>query len=398
MPTLTDAAVSALPAQPKPYKLTIGKGLYVQVQANGSKLWRMAYRFDGKQKTLAFGVHPAIKIKEALKARDHARKLLDLGVDPSAGRQRKAVIKADMDSFESVAKAWFAAKENGIAASYSTRIWSRIEADILPDIGHLKVSEIEPPTLLAAIRKIEDRGAVTLAKRIKNYCGEVFRFAIAEGKATRDPSADIKDALKKAPTKKHRKALKAADLPGFFGKLATYDGEEVTKQAILLTTYTFVRTNEIRFAAWSEFEGLESSEPLWRIPAERMKMRRDHLVPLPQQVVQILSDIRALKLKGPHLFPYPTKEGVISQNRMIYGMYRMGFLGRATIHGMRTLASTVLNESGRFEPDWIEMQLAHVDDSVRGVYNAAQWLAPRREMMRWYANFLDHQRDIGSLL
>lgn len=400
---ITEDAMKALAPKEKPYRLPLGEGLFVQVQPNGTRLWRMAYRHQGKQKNLALGVYPTVSVRAALKAHERARTLLDMKIDPADEKrrvreERAAVLSGAPETFEQVARRWFATKADSVAPSYSSRIWSRIEGDILPAIGALPVAEIEPPVLLAAIREIEARGAVTLAKRVKNYCGEVFRFAIAEGKARRDPSADIRDALRKAPVKKHRAALRAADLPRFFAALDRYDGEPLTRLAVLLVVYTFVRTHEIRFARWQEFDALDQPSALWRIPADRMKMRREHIVPLAPQVVEIVRQVRALGLKGDYLFPEATRSGVISENRMIYALYRMGHHGRATIHGFRGTASTILNESNRFESDWIEMQLAHVQGGVRGAYNAAQWMPARRQMMQWYADFLDEQRAVGALL
>lgn len=219
--------------------------------------------------------------------------------------------------------------------------------------------------------------------------GQIFRFAIASGRAKRDPTQDLRGALKSPKRVEHRRALPHGDLPGFLRALDAYDGEPMTKLALKLMVLTFVRTGELRAARWAEFERLDGPEPLWRIPAARMKMRFEHLVPLAPQVVAVLQDLRPLAGRNPHLFPSPSKEGFMSNNTMLFAMYRMGYHGRATVHGFRGMASTWLNEAG-YNPDWIERQLAHDErNEVRGAYNSAQYLAGRRQMMRDWADFLD---------
>ena len=243
------------------------------------------------------------------------------------------------------------------------------------------------------IRAIEQRGAVELAKRLLQITGQIFRFAIATGRARRDPTQDLRGALRSPGPQKHRAALKAIDLPAFLRALESYEGDELTALGIKLVLHTFVRSAEARFATWSEFEGLEGPMPLWRIPAERMKARAEHLVPLTPQVVELLSQIRSSR-RGSHLlFPSPARHGVISENTWIYAIYRLGYHSRVTVHGLRGTASTILNEHG-FNRDWIERQLAHTErNGVRAAYNAAEWLADRRSMMRWWSDYLE---QVGS--
>ena len=400
MPTVSDATLQALQPKPRPYRMSFGDGLYVEVRPQGSKLWRMAYRYQGRQKTYAIGVFPEVTSRKAIKEVERARRLLSSGVDPSAAKiAAKAVAPTtDGETFEQVARRWHAAHSENLDPGYAKRLWTRIEVDILPSLGKLAIDGIEPPVALAAVRKVEERGALTLARRCKSHISEIVRFAIAEGKAQRDPTQDIRGALRKPAPVRNRKPLKAADIPDFFAAIERDTSDPLTKLATLLTTYTFLRTHEIRFARWSELEGFTTPEPLWRIPAERMKMGREHLVPLAPTVVGILNSIRALDLKGPHLFPERTKTGVISENRMLYFLYRIGFHSKATIHGLRGTASTVLHESGLWESDWIEAQLSHTDGSVRGVYNSAEYLPHRRRMMLWYADFLDGHRRVADLL
>lgn len=392
--SLTAVGVKNAKPGDKPYKLADGGGMYLLVNPNGSKLWRLDYRFDGKRRTLALGSSLDISLAEARDLRDGARKDLRTGSDPSARRKAtKARAVADAEHrFEAVAKRWFAARKARWVGGYSDRIWSRVEADVLPDLGDQAIGAVSSEDVLRALRKIEARGAIETARRVGNYVQDIFRFAKAERLVTVNPADDLGAALSARPPAKRRAALKAAELPGFLKRLSAYDGETSTRLALQLALLTFVRTSEIRFAAWHEFEDLEGDEPLWRIPADRMKMRTEHLVPLPPQAIAVLKDIRKLGHDGDMVFPAPTLAGVMSENTMIYALYRMGYHRRATVHGFRSTASTILNEQG-FNRDWIERQLAHAErDEIRAAYNAAEWLPQRRKMMAWWASYLDDAR------
>lgn len=388
---LTDTAVRNAKAREKAYKLSDGGGLYVLVSTSGARLWNLAYRFNGKQKKLSFGEYPAVSLSDARAARDEAKKVLATGTDPSR-KKKEDKLRAKIEeatTFRVVAEEWFAHVKAKWVSTYSTRIWSRIEDDVLPAIGHLPIAEIEAPELLDMVRAVEGRGAIEMAKRELQSCSQIFRYAIATGRARRDPCGDLRGALKPRGKKNHRASLKAPELPAFLQALANYDGEAQTRIALQLVTLTFVRTQELRFATWSEFENLDSDEPIWRIPAERMKMGLEHLVPLAPQVVTLLRELRPLCGESKLLFPSPGKKGVMSENTMIYAMYRMGYKSRATVHGLRSTASTILNESG-WNADWIERQLAHAEqDEVRAAYNAAEWLQDRTRMMNWWADYID---------
>jgi integrase len=292
------------------------------------------------------------------------------------------------ETFRSVANEWFEISTPRWVESYRSRLRSRLDEDLLSELGGWIIGEIEPVEVLSTIRKIEQRGAVESAKRILNMASSVFRYGVATGRCYRDPTADIRGALRPPSPPKHRTALPAKELPKLIAALERYDGEATTKLALKLLILTFVRTGELRFAKWSEFENLDGKEPLWRIPAERMKLRRPHLVPLAPQAVLLLTTLRKLTGKGSYLLPAPTKLGVISENTLLFALYRMGYHTRATVHGFRATASTVLNEA-QFNRDWIELQLAHSDSSIRGVYNFAEWLPGRRKMLVWWANYLD---------
>ena len=385
---LTDVSCRNAKPRGRAYKLTDGEGLHLLVQPNGSRLWRLAYRFDRKQKTASLGPYPMVGLAEAREKRLAARKLLLGGIDPAVAReeQRRARRLAAANTFEAVAREWHDCQRNAWVPGHADRVMSRLERDAFPLLGSRQVNEIEAPDILEAIRKVEKRGAFDIAKRANQTISAVMRFAIATGRATRDPAADLRGALRAPPKVKHHAALPEADLAEFVSRLDGYEGEPRTRLALKLTLLTFVRSSEVRFAAWSEFERLETEEPLWRIPAERMKAGREHLVPLAPQTVEVLRDLRELAGRSAFVFPAPAQSGVISENTMIYALYRLGYRGRLTVHGFRRMASTILNEAG-FNSDWIERQLAHVHrDKIRRAYNAAEWLAGRRQMMAWWAD------------
>jgi integrase len=391
-------ALSVKNARPrvKPYKLADEKGLYLVVTTGGSKLWRFDYRYGGKRKTLSFGKWNDVELAQARERRDVARKKLAEDLDPGVPPPPQTAVV--INRFESVGRDWHASAKVAWTSRYAKLVLGRLEADIFPHLGRDDIDRIEPPRLLEVIRKIEARGAIEMAKRVKNHCSEIFQYGIAEGKCRRDPAADIRRALMKARPKKHRAALPPSEFPDFLVNLKNYDGDEITKLALGFTLLTMVRTQETRFAKWPEFERLEGNEPLWRLSADRMKMSREHLVPLPRQALKILKRLKELSPDSPHLFPANTRHGVISENTMLYALYRMGYHSRQTTHGLRRCASTILNESGQFEPDWIEAQLAHVDQNkVRGAYNAAVYLKHRARMLQWWADFVDQQTNICQI-
>lgn len=400
---LSDTTVRLTRPRERDFKLTDGEGLYLLVTPGGSKLWRMAYRFHGKQKTLAIGRYPEVKLSEAREKRLEARRDLARGVDPSAKKVRQKKLRpgaaaADPDCFEAVAREWLEVNKARWVPAHQARVLSRLVDDVFPEIGRMKIDEIEPADVLAMLRKVEGRGAIEMAKRIRQSVGAVFRYGIALGKCRRDPAADIRDALKAAPRTQHHATLKSTELVDFYGRLMAYDGGESTALGIELVMHTFVRTGEIIHARRSEFEALDKPDlAQWRIPAERMKMSREHLVPLSPRAVQIVK--RLMELAGGSDYLLPGRfGGAVSTNTLLFAIYRMGLHTRTTIHGFRSLASTSLNEAG-FNRDWIERQLAHVPgDSVRAAYNAAEWLADRRRMMAWWSDRLEAQREKALLL
>jgi integrase len=396
---LSDAKLRTLKPGAKARKISDADGLHILITPGGSRLWRFAYRFAGRQKQLALGAYPLVSLAEARRARDDAKRLLIAGTDPSEVRKAEELRKRLLseDSFRAVADEWFRRKQRRWAASYSSRLRSRLEADLFPKLGPRPIAEIEPLEVLDVVRRVERRDAVEMAKRIMQMASAIFRYGVATGRCPRDPTADLRGALQEAAPPKHRSALAAAELPEFLARLEAYDGEETTRLALELVVLTFVRSAELRFARWEEFEDLDGEAPLWRIPAERMKMRRPHLVPLAPRAVEVLAALKARSGRSPFIVPAATRTGVISENTMIYALYRMGYHGRATVHGFRSTASTILNEH-QFNRDWIESQLARCEGSVRAIYNAAQWLPGRREMMIWWAQYLASARALAEPL
>lgn len=391
---LTDIACrNAKPAE-KLYKLSDGGGLQLVVSPAGSKNWRLAFRYGGKEKTLSIGPYPSVRLSEARERRDEAKKLLREGINPvELKRERIRAATAAETTFESIAREWYDNEKGAWVPAHAARILSRLESDVFPSLGAMQIDTIEAPEILAMIRKVEARGALDVAKRIRQCVGAVFRYGIATGRARRDPSNDLRGALRPSPRPKHHAYLRENQLPEFLKKLEAYDGDITTRLALRLTMLTMLRTNEVRFGRWEELEDLNGEKPLWRIPAERMKARREHLVPLSPQAVTTLKAIKKHAAKSPLMFPAPGKEGVMSQNTMIFALYRMGYHSRVTVHGFRRTASTILNEHG-FNRDWIERQLAHGEqDEIRAAYNAAEWLQGRRDMMIWWA---DHLAELAS--
>lgn len=409
MPIKEIQARNASPSD-KAYKLADGGGLFLLVQPSGSKLWRMKYRFGGKEKLLSFGPYPKITLAAARQLRLNAKHTLADGKDPMAGMIEAGI--PDEMTFRQIAKRWHENRASSLDAAHASRVWSRMERDVLPALGDMHIDKITPPDVLAMIRKIEARGVLDISRRAKQGVGQVFQFAIASGWATSDPTTHLRGALKPKPRVKHMSRVPMADLPHFLVKMDRYREENsrrstVTRSALQFTLLTWVRTNELRFAERSEFEGLGTQNALWRIPAERMKMEREHLVPLSRQAEAIISEM-LLASSELYAFPGVKPRKPLSENTMIYALYRMGYISRQTVHGFRGIASTWANEQlveygdppiflRRYHEDWVEMQLAHSDeDEVRGAYNAAEYLAPRRKMLQDWADYLDAQLIAGT--
>lgn len=391
---LTDTAVKAAKPRPKPYKATDGGGLYLLVQPSGSRLWRFDYRRPGgARNTLSFGIYPDVSLKHARQQRDDARKLLANGVDPGAKRQAEKY--ALSDSFEAVAREWFERFSPNWATSHADKIIGRLEKDLFPWIGKRPIGTITPPELLTCLRRIESRGALDTAHRAHQNCGQVFRYAVATGRAERDPSADLRGALPPAKHKHYASITDPKKIGALLRAIREYQGSFITRCALRLAPLVFVRPFELRAAQWQEFD-LDKGE--WRIPAERMKARVVHLVPLSTQAIAILKELQPLTGKGKYLFPsVRTRLKPISDNTLNGALRRLGYTtDEITAHGFRSTASTLLNEQG-WNRDAIERQLAHGErDEVRAAYNYAEHLPERRRMMQTWSDYLDGLCAAGS--
>ncbi|TAM01131.1 MAG: DUF4102 domain-containing protein [Paraburkholderia sp.] len=386
---LTDTAVRNLKPAAAPYKRSDGGGMYLHVTPNGGKYWRLAYRLFGKQKIFALGVYPQVSLAEARQMRDEAKKLIKQGIDPVVERKQTSRRKYDEQAttFELIARDWHRTKQSSWTESHAKKIMNSLEADIFPKLGDRPIAAISAPDLLAALRVIESRGALEIAGRVLQRCNAVFRYAVATGRITANPAAELRGALK-TPERKHHAALSHAELPAFMSHVDGYDGDFQTRIGLQLLAHTFVRTGELRAARWAEFN-LELGE--WRIPAERMKMRDEHIVPLSRQSVALLRQLECINGDSELVFPSGNgrRDKCISENTLLYALYRMGYHSRATGHGFRATASTILNEMG-FHPDWIERQLAHAErNKVRAAYNRAQYLSERKQMMQVWSDYLD---------
>lgn len=394
--------VEARKAKPKekPYKLADGRGLYLLVNPNGGKLWRMNYRFDGKQKTLAFGRYPDVSLAQAREKRDEARKLLADGIDPNVYRQtqKRAMVERATNSFEAVAREWFSKFRPTWAPSHAEKIIRRLEVDIFPWIGARPIAEITAPELLEVLRRIEARGALETAHRAHQNCGQVFRYAVATGRAVRDPSGDLRGALPPTRVKHYPAITEPAEIGALLRATWDYQGSFITRCALRLAPLTFVRPGELRNAEWSEID-LDRAE--WCIPAERMKMKEPHIVPLATQAVAVLRELHALTGTGRYVFPSPrSARRPMSNNAVLSALRRIGYgKDEMTGHGFRAMARTVLDEVLGFRVDIIEHQLAHaVKDPLGRAYNRTKHLPERRRMMQAWADYLDGLKNGAGII
>ncbi len=381
--------VDAAKPREKAYKLADGAGLYLEVVPSGSRYWRMKYRFNGKEKRMAFGVYPAVSLAQARALRDEAKKKLAEGIDPSFAKKEEKLVRDVQlnNTFQAVALEWHGTKVSRWSEGYASDIIEAFNKDIFKDIfpyiGQLPVNDIKPLVLLNVLRRMESRGATEKAKKVRQRCSEVFRYAIVTGRAEYNPAADLTSAMS-GHESKHYPFLTVEELPDFFKALAGYTGSPLVVLAARLLILTGVRTGELRGAFWSEFD-LEKA--VWEIPAERMKMKRPHLVPLSTQALEIVQQLKVISGQYPLVFPGrndPRK--TMSEASMNQVFKRIGYTGKVTGHGFRHTMSTILHEEG-FNTAWIETQLAHVDkNAIRGTYNHALYLEGRREMMQWYAD------------
>lgn len=387
---LTDTKIRNAKPAGKAIRLPDGKGLCIEVSPAGGRLWRLRYRFGGKEKLLALGKYPAVSLKEARDRCDEARKLLAGGTDPSQQKKvdRQARTTVAADTFEAVAREWFEKHSPKWAPSHSSKVIRRFERDIFPWLGTRPIALITAPEILAVLRRIENRGAVFTAHRAHQNCGMVFRYAVATGRAERDPTGDLRGAIPPADAE-HFASIKD---PKAIGELLRaidgYKGSIVTKCALQLAPVLFVRPGELRQAEWREID-IDASE--WRIPAKKMKSRADHIVPLSTQAVAILREIHPLTGAGNYVFPGAhSSRRPMSENAVNGALRRLGYeKTELTGHGFRAMASTLLHEQG-WKSDVIERQLAHKErNAVKAAYNHAEHLPERRNMMQQWADYLD---------
>lgn len=395
---LTDTTIRNAKSGDKQYKLSDEKSLYLLVKGAG-KYFRLDYRFGGKRKTLALGVYPDVTLKEARGKRDEARKLIANGVDPVHHRKVTKVRRTEQaaNNFEVVAREWITNNNHIWTEGHSKTIIRRLELNIFPWLGTRPVTSITAPELLDALRRIESRGALETAHRVKQICGQVFRYAIATGRAERDPSADLRGAL--VPVK-HGRMSTITD-PKKIGELLRaidgYEGTHVAKCALRLAPMVFVRPGELRHAEWEEID-FDNAE--WRIPAEKMKMKISHIVPLSKQAVEVFGEIQPITGRGRYVFPsIRTNSRPMSENTVLAALRRMGYTKEEMSgHGFRAMASTVLHEQG-WPSDIIERQLAHAErNSIKAAYNHAQHLPERRKMMQAWANYLDSVKKKANIV
>ena len=372
----------------KAYQLADGAGLYPEVVPSGSRYWRMKYRFNGKEKRLAFGVYPAVSLAQARALRDEAKKKLAEGIDPSFAKKEEKLVRDVRlhNTFQAVALEWHGTKVSRWSEGYASDIIEAFNKDIFPYIGQQPVNEIKPLVLLNVLRRMESRGATEKAKKVRQRCSEVFRYAIVTGRAEYNPAADLTSAMS-GHESKHYPFLTVEELPDFFKALSGYTGSPLIVLAARLLILTGVRTGELRGAFWSEFD-LEKA--VWEIPADRMKMKRPHLVPLSTQALEIVQQLKVMSGQYPLVFPGRNDPRKTMSEASINQVFkRIGYTGKVTGHGFRHTMSTILHEEG-FNTAWIETQLAHVDkNAIRGTYNHALYLEGRKEMMQWYGDYVD---------
>ena len=398
MAGLTDTRIRNARPTVKTQRLYDSGGLYLEIAVTGGKLWRVKYRFDGKEKRLALGSYPAVTLADARHGRDDAKVLLIKGIDPSAQKKSKKLHDqlVSENTFEVIAREWLGKQKKKLASATFDKAQWTFETQVFPWLGKSVVSEITPPQLLAVLRRIEARGAHETAHRTKARCGQVFRYAIATGRATRDTSADLRGALEPVVSKNFAAITDAKKVGELLRAIDAYSGQYVTRCALQLVPLVFVRPGELRKAAWVEFD-LKQAQ--WRIPPERMKMREEHIVPLSNQAIEVLQDLHPLTGRGMYLFPsLRSPKEPMSENTVNAALRRMGYSkDEMTGHGFRAMASTRLNEMG-FKPDVIERQLAHAErNKVRAAYNRAQYLSERIKMMQSWADYLGQLKSGGEL-
>ncbi|MDO7903401.1 tyrosine-type recombinase/integrase [Pseudomonas sp. K1(2024)] len=385
---LTDTAIRTSKPREKLYRMVDSQGLCLEVTTAGGKLWRLRYRFEGKAKMLSLGSYPAVTLAQARERRDAARKILAQGIDPSAHkREEKAASAAQALILESLAREWYAYNKPRWAPATANKALQYLESDIIPVIGSRPVAEVTRPDLVDLVRRIEKREAFNVARKVRQWLGQIFRFGLAKGVVATNPATDLDVVAAHAPQTRHHPHVTEAELPELLSKVEAANCDITSKIAIRLLVLTAVRPGELRNAPWEEFD-LDSAT--WTIPAVRMKARRPHLVPLPSQAVALLRQLQEITGSYPLAFPGRNdRSRPMSENTVNKVLSTIGYENRQTGHGFRHLLSTSLNTRG-YNSDWIERQLAHGDqDSIRDTYNHATYLQQRRSMMQEWADSID---------
>ena len=386
---LTDTKIRQAKPGPKPYKLADGGGLFLLVHPNGSRYWRLKYRAAGKEKLFSIGVYPEITLADARLKTVEARRIIREGGDPVMERRRqRAQAASSADTFQTIAEEWMASRENEWSPTYLHAVRSALAGNIYPHLGGYPIRSITVPIMREALLMMERRGALAALRKVRMWTSQVFRYAIATGRADIDPAAPLRGTFKAHKGRNFAALTKPEQFGELIAKIKAYDGSPVTRCALMVIAYTFVRTGELRGAEWSEFD-FEGGT--WRVPAQRMKMGEEHIVSLSRQALDVLAELKPLTGHSRLLFPNERKpNAAMSENTILYALYRMGYHSRATGHGFRSSASTMLNELG-FDPDVIERQLAHRErNKVRAAYHRAEYLTERRRMMQAWAEHIEH--------
>ena len=397
---LTNIEIKQAKPKAKTYRLYDGQGLYIEVTPKGQKYWRFKYRFAGKEKRISFGVYPTVSLKDAREKRFEAAKLLDKGINPS--EERKAKKEREIQLYEStfahVAHEWHVKHYQNKEPGYAKRVWRALEKDLFPSLGHVPIDMITGPQVRNTILKIKARGAHETAHRTLQMCGRIFAYANAMGYTSNDPSRGIKYALTQPKVEHFAAILDPHKIGQLLRAMESYD-QPITRIAMMMGLYTFVRPGELRQAQWCEFD---RDEAMWRIPDHKMKLRRPHLVPLSSQVLAMLDELESYSGNRPYLFPSTRSPGKnpMSNATVNAALRRMGYeKDQITGHGFRHMASTHLNEQGKWNPDAIERQLAHVDRSkVRGTYDHSKHLPERKLLMQEWADYLDELKQHGQVI
>ena len=386
---LNDTYIKNLKPAEKAQKHFDGGGLFLFVPTSGSKLWRMAYRFNGKSKLLSFGDYPTVSLKEARERRDDAKRLLAQGEDPAEHKRqiKMARLRAENESFRQIACEWHQTRLADFTDKHRGTVMYRLEKYIFPQIGRVHIAKLETPDILAVVKPIEQRGNFETSRRLLQIIGQVFRYAVATGRAKHDITADMKGALRPRKVTHRAAVLSPEEVGRLLQNIDEYQGYYPLVCALKLAPHVFTRPTELRCAQWSE---VDFDKEEWRIPAERMKMRQPHIVPLSDQAIDILLNLKEFTGDGKYLFPSTrTTTRPISDVTMLNALRRMGYQKEEmSVHGFRSIASTLLNELG-YNRDWIERQLAHGDrNGVRAAYNHAEYLPERRKMMQEWSEYL----------